>query len=313
MPTVPHAPAPSAAEHELLIAGLDADDLREPDRTRAATLAQTCDGCAQLLADLAALRAATRALPARPRTRDFRLTPADAERLRPTAARRLLGWLAGPRSTVRPLAGSLAALGLAGLLVASVPGMLGRTASAPAPVTVTQGASDRGAAGAPSTGGSAAEGSGAFNSNDGAASPAASPAALGPVGAPSPTAVPSLQTAPSPAASAASSVAPSPAASARSAAPVVVPPPSPPTPATSTGRGSLQATPSPVAASSGAAACPCNKSATGSTGPNVPPGQPAASTTEAPAGNSPLAPASALLLAIGAALFGARLVARRLI
>lgn len=302
MPTVPHAPASSAAEHELLVAALDADDLRELDRTRAANLIQTCDGCAQLLGDLAALRAAARVLPSRPRTRDFRLTPADAERLRPTAVRRLLGWLAGPRSTVRPLAGSLAALGVAGLLVASVPGMLGSSASAPAALFTTQGGpSDRNAAGAASAAASVAEGGTSLNGNDAAASAAASQAAVGPATAPSPAAAPSHEAAPSPAAGVSS-----PASSA-------VPPPSPLTPSTSGGRASPEATSSPIAASTGATACPCDKSATGSTGPAVPPGQPLASTAEPPAGGLPLAPASALLLVAAAALFGARLVARRLI
>ncbi len=308
MPTVPHAPASSAAQHELLIVGLDADDLREPDRTRAADLTQTCDGCAQLAADLAALRAATHALPARPRTRDFRLTPADAERLRPTAARRLLGWLAGPRSSVRPLAGSLAALGLAGLLVASVPGMLGRTASAPAALT-SQGAYDLNS-GAPSAAARAPEGGASFSGNNAtasaAASAAASQAALGPAASPSAASAPS----PAPAASAAAGGPP--------AAPSVAAPPSPMSPTTSSGRGSLQVTPSPIAAGSSAAgssasACPCGKAATGSAGPSPTPGQLTASTAETPPGNSPLVPASALLLAVGAALFGARLIARRLI
>lgn len=308
MPNVPHTPVSSASEHELLIARLDADDLREPERTSAAELIQTCQGCAQLLADLAALRVAARALPVRPRTRDFRLTPADAARLRPTAARRLLGWLTGPRSSVRPLAGSLAALGIAGLLLASVPGMLGRTASAPAPFTVTQGqALDRNAGGA-SPASSMAGGGPAFSANGGATGAAASPAALGPVAAPSAVAAPSHESGPSPAPSATASAAAGP-----SAAPSVVPPPSPLAPTTSGERTASQATPSPIPAGGSTSPCPCGKGAIGSSAPTVPPGQPPVATAEAPAGNSPLVPASALLLAVGAALFGARLVARRLI
>ena len=88
----------------------------------------TCAGCASLLADLAVLRAATAALPAVPRTRDYRLTDADVARLRPPAWGRLVGWLGAPRSKVRPLAGGLAALGIAGLLLSTTPGFFGQAA-----------------------------------------------------------------------------------------------------------------------------------------------------------------------------------------
>ena len=124
-----HTPAAAAVEHSALIAGLDAGDLAGVERDRAATLAGTCTGCASLLADLAIIRVAIAALPATPRTRDYRLTDADALRLRPSAWGRLVGWLGAPRSTVRPLAGGLAALGIAGLLLSTTPGLLGQSAS----------------------------------------------------------------------------------------------------------------------------------------------------------------------------------------
>ena len=58
-------------------------------------------------------------MPARTRTRDFRLTPEQADALRPAGWRRLLAPLAGPRfAFAAPLGGSLAALGIAGILVA---------------------------------------------------------------------------------------------------------------------------------------------------------------------------------------------------
>ena len=145
-----HSPAVAAADHAALIVAFDAGDLAGHERDAAATLASTCPGCASLLADLALLRAATAALPARPRMRDFRLTDADAARLRPSAWKSLVRWLAAPRSTVRPLAGGLAALGIAGLLLTTTPGLLGGSAAsltttgAPA---VAQGAAG-GAAGA---------------------------------------------------------------------------------------------------------------------------------------------------------------------
>ena len=123
-----HTPAAAAVEHAALIAALDAGDVAGIERDRATTLADTCTGCASLLADLAVLRAATAALPAAPRTRDYRLTDADAARLRPSAWGRLVGWLAAPRSTVRPFAGGLAALGIAGLLLSTTPGFFGQAA-----------------------------------------------------------------------------------------------------------------------------------------------------------------------------------------
>jgi hypothetical protein len=123
-----HTPATAAVEHAALIAALDAGDLAGIERDRAATLVGSCTGCASLLADLAVLRAATAALPVVPRTRDYRLTDADVARLRPPAWGRLVGWLGAPRSKVRPLAGGLAALGIAGLLLSTTPGLFGQAA-----------------------------------------------------------------------------------------------------------------------------------------------------------------------------------------
>ena len=123
-----HTPAAAAVEHAALIAALDAGDLAGIERDRAATLVGTCAGCASLLADLSVLRAATAALPVVPRTRDYRLTDADVARLGPSAWGRLVGWLGAPRSKVRPLAGGLAALGIAGLLLSTTPGFFGQAA-----------------------------------------------------------------------------------------------------------------------------------------------------------------------------------------
>jgi hypothetical protein len=201
-----HTPAAAAIEHAALIAALDAGDLEGIERDRAATLVDTCTGCASLLADLAVLRAATARLPAAPRTRDYRLTDADAARLRPSAWGRLVEWLGAPRSTVRPLAGGLAALGIAGLLLSTTPGFFGQAASTGAPVAAPgeAGGAGAGAEGnarlstAPSTpaGPAAAataepvvtSASGAPGATPGpAALPAPSPAA---VALPAPTAIP---------------------------------------------------------------------------------------------------------------------------
>ena len=100
VPVAQHSPATAAREHATLVVALDAGDLVGADRDRAATLAATCAGCASLLDDLAAIRAATATLPAPVRRRDYRLTDADAARLRPTpvaASRRLGSGLRSPR------------------------------------------------------------------------------------------------------------------------------------------------------------------------------------------------------------------------
>jgi hypothetical protein len=124
MPLVPHTPPAAAEEHAALVVALDAGDLGGPERVRAETLVASCGGCAALLADLVAIRGAMTSLPLPPRRRDFRLTDADVARLRPSPWRRLAGWLAGPRSSVRPLATGLASLGIVGLLLtAGLPGL----------------------------------------------------------------------------------------------------------------------------------------------------------------------------------------------
>jgi hypothetical protein len=132
MPLAAHTPAAEAADHAALIAALDAGDLAGPDLARARALAASCAGCAELLGDLAVIRAALPALPVPPRRRDYRLTEEDALRLRPTGWRRALEWLAAPRSSVRPLATGLATLGVVGLLLtAGLPGFAGGAAMAP--------------------------------------------------------------------------------------------------------------------------------------------------------------------------------------
>ncbi|MFP5341427.1 MAG: hypothetical protein ACLGIJ_00685, partial [Candidatus Limnocylindria bacterium] len=88
-----------------------------------------------LHADLVLLPAAIprSAVPSRPR--DFRLTPDDARRLGRTGWRRVLGLIGTPGDRVtRPLALGMTTLGLAAVMVASLPGgfMAGGAASAPA-------------------------------------------------------------------------------------------------------------------------------------------------------------------------------------
>jgi hypothetical protein len=119
-------PAAHAA-HDLTTVAALAGRARDLDETTAAVARQqvaSCSACADVLADLVALQTSlpTTSTPARPR--DFRLTPADAARLQRTGWRRLVGFFGSPRDGFsRPLAIGFTTLGLAGLLVATVPSM----------------------------------------------------------------------------------------------------------------------------------------------------------------------------------------------
>jgi hypothetical protein len=109
-----------------LVAALAADDLEPTVRADAEALVASCRDCAELLADLRVIALATAALPDVPRTRDFRITAADAARLRPSGWRALLDALGGARSSFsRPLAVGLTTIGLVGLLATTIPGALG--------------------------------------------------------------------------------------------------------------------------------------------------------------------------------------------
>ena len=264
-----HSPAAAASEHAALIVAFDAGDLAGRERDAAGTLATTCPGCASLLADLALVRAAMAVLPATPRTRDYRLTDADAARLRPTPWRSLLRWLAAPRSTVRPLAGGLAALGIAGLLLTATPGFFGGSATS---LSTT---------GAPALAPSAADGAA------GAVAGSAAPSPVAVRGLPAVSAAPSLgpvtDVAPNVAAPvgpiASGAAAPSPASGEAAATPGVaaVPPPSPlavalPAPSPASGAGTITGPAGAPIASAGSSGFSANSgAATDSTTKAAPP------------------------------------------
>jgi hypothetical protein len=117
----------------LLVAAYAAGDVDAGDRRRANDQLEACAECRAIADDLVAISRATAALPPRHRTRDFSLTPADAARLRPRGWHRILDALASPRSVARPLAATLTTLGIAGLLLTSLPSisMFGAAGSAP--------------------------------------------------------------------------------------------------------------------------------------------------------------------------------------
>jgi hypothetical protein len=147
---MPDSRSRHAAHDRLLIANLIDRAVDEGERARAEELLAACSDCERLYDDLVALSAATRAmsLPARPR--DFTLTAADAERLRVRGWRKLLGAIGTSRDVFsRPLALGLTTLGLAGLIVATIPSVLmGGAASGPELSTVGNAIGDA-AGGAP--------------------------------------------------------------------------------------------------------------------------------------------------------------------
>jgi len=115
---MPHLPD-HRNHDQSLIAAHAAGDAEGADLDQARDLVAACAECAALHHDLRAISAALPAMPAPTRPRDFRLTPEQADSLRPAGWRRLLAPLAGPRfAFAAPLGGSLAALGIAGILVA---------------------------------------------------------------------------------------------------------------------------------------------------------------------------------------------------
>ncbi len=312
-----HSPAAAAADHAALIVAFDAGDLAGREQDAAAMLASTCPGCASLLVDLGVLRAATAALEVAPRTRDYRLTDADAARLRPSTWQSLVRWLAAPRSALRPLAGGLAALGIAGLLLSTAPGFLGGSATsltngAPAVAPI---AAD-GAVGAipesAPTGagpGSAAPATSAGSSAGSSAVTSAAPSAL--------TIVPVRPNVAAPVAPIASgAAAPSPALGAPDATPGVaaVPPPSPfavalPAPTPSSGAGAITGPAAGPIASAGSSGLSANSGATMDSTTKVAPPEAAQSgrTSVLPSPSQPTQKDRTLPILLSLALLGAGL------
>ena len=123
--TDPRTTAAHATHDPILVATLTDRSPSATERAAAEALVAGCSLCAQLHADLVALGAAARAMPTPARPRDYVLTPADAARLRPSGWRRVVGAFGTARDGFsRPLAVGLTTLGLAGLLVTTVPSML---------------------------------------------------------------------------------------------------------------------------------------------------------------------------------------------
>jgi hypothetical protein len=113
-----------AAHDELLLAAYaSGDDLPAAERVATDALVRDCPDCAALVVDLRLIRAATVALPVPPRRRDFRLTDADAARLRPAGWRRLVATFASARlAFTAPLGAGLVAIGIVVAVVTAAPG-----------------------------------------------------------------------------------------------------------------------------------------------------------------------------------------------
>lgn len=165
-PNQPANPSNHAAHDPAWMAALATrdTDLSPAERSRAEATLESCGRCADLFADLVAISAAipSAAIPARPR--DFTLTAADAARLQPRGLRRLLKAIGSARDGVTfPLAMGLTTMGIAGLLLATIPSAfsgaggatsanlsaVGEAAPMPAPASAAAAASAAPAAQAP--------------------------------------------------------------------------------------------------------------------------------------------------------------------
>lgn len=132
--TDPRASASHASHDTMLVASLADHSLAPSERTAAEALVAACGPCADIYNDLLALQSATKAMPTPTRPRDYALTPDDAVRLRPGGWRRFVAAFGTSRDMLsRPLAVGLTTLGLAGLLVATIPSVLPGQATSSVP------------------------------------------------------------------------------------------------------------------------------------------------------------------------------------
>ena len=121
----PTAPTAHSRHDELLIARLFGGDVTEVERARALDQMAECEECESLFADLGVMAEATAALPTPVRPRDFTLTEADGARL----ARRPRGrWSVFGLGLRRSLGAAVAALGIAGMIVAGTGSFVSQTA-----------------------------------------------------------------------------------------------------------------------------------------------------------------------------------------
>jgi hypothetical protein len=127
-------PTPHETHDATLIAGHAAGDLAGTPRLLAERLLATCEDCTRLHADLRTIAAATRTLPVpAAATRDFRITRAQADRLRRGGVlSRLLRPFDSPSLALRPLAATFSGLGALGLALVLLLPAFGGPAALPA-------------------------------------------------------------------------------------------------------------------------------------------------------------------------------------
>jgi anti-sigma factor RsiW len=115
-----YLPVDHPSHDPLLIAAAADGSLDPADQRRADAWLASCSACVALRDDLQLIAAANRAMPTPPRPRDYRLTPADADRAWGRGWRGFLARIGSSRDALsRPLAIGLTTLGLAGLLLSS--------------------------------------------------------------------------------------------------------------------------------------------------------------------------------------------------
>jgi hypothetical protein len=126
---------PDHRDHdELVIGRAAARDADPADARMAQEQLAACAACRALFADVAAIQQATNRTTLRvpPRPRSFRIDPAVLERGAIPTWRRWLSRLGSPRyDVVRPLAGAVAGIGLAVMVVGSLAGSASLPAAAP--------------------------------------------------------------------------------------------------------------------------------------------------------------------------------------
>jgi hypothetical protein len=120
----PTRPSTPHAQHDrlLVVRHLAGDPLDDREIASVSGLLATCPECAALLDELALISRATATAAFPSRTRDFRLSPRDAARVRDRSLLRRIGdWLAAPGGAVlRPLAGAVLGIGLVMVVVGNV-------------------------------------------------------------------------------------------------------------------------------------------------------------------------------------------------
>ncbi|HLX33955.1 MAG TPA: hypothetical protein VKR30_01785 [Candidatus Limnocylindrales bacterium] len=194
--TDPRATVAGHAAHDLTVLAAAADrDADDATRLSATAQMADCPECRALFADLTAISAGLADLPrSLPVSRDFRLSPERAARLRSPGWRERLAGLARSPS-LRPMATAFTALGLAGLLLSaaasgvfSIPlGASGAAAPALAPAA-SPAAADNFSGGSGSGAGSAT-GSGTENQAATAPPPPGAGSTAGPAAAATPVPV----------------------------------------------------------------------------------------------------------------------------